>query len=124
MDAAAPADAAAVPPPPPAGGHPFPATAFYLDQGLQRVATSMRDAPPPELWRGVRSLRLTDGFVAYGCTELGHVLVHDPVAGGGLAAVGPDALLLKFSERQGGLRAADLRFLSCFPAEAGTCGRR
>ena len=35
-----------------------------------------------------------------------------------LAAVGPDALLLKFSERQGGLRAADLRFLSCFPAEA------
>ena len=30
----------------------------------------------------------------------------------------PDALLLKFSERQGGLRAADLRFLSCYPAEA------
>ena len=35
-----------------------------------------------------------------------------------IAAVGPDALLLKFSERQGGLRAADLRFLSCYPAEA------
>ena len=115
------AAAAAVPPPPPAGGHPFPATAFYLDQGLrrlQRVATSMRDAPPPELWRGVRSLRLTDGFVAYGCTELGAASCTAQLRAAALAAVGPDALLLKFSERQGGLRAADLRFLSCYPAEA------
>ena len=107
-----------MPPPLPAGGHPFPATAFYLDQGLQRVATSMRDAPPPELWRGVRSLRLTDGFVAYGCTELGASSCTTQLRAAALAAVGPDALLLKFSERQGGLRAADLRFLSCFPAEA------
>ena len=53
----------------------------------------------------------TGGNIAYNLARLG----VDPLL---LAAVGPDALLLKFSERQGGLRAADLRFLSCYPAEA------
>ena len=121
------AAAAAVPPPPPAGGHPFPATAFYLDQGLRRlrrVATSMRDAPPPELWRGVRSLRLTDGFVAYGCTELGAASCTAQLRAAALAAVGPDALLLKFSERQGGLRAADLASSRATRRRRSTCGRR
>ena len=62
--------------------------------------------PPHRRFRRVRLHRARSG------------VLHAQLRTAAIAAVGPDALLLKFSERQGGLRAADLRFLSCYPAEA------
>ena len=101
--------------------HPFPVTINLISEGISQLrsvgAASGADGPL-DLWRGLKQLKVGDGFGTEGGTELAPMSTTTALAVAVAYALSPHMLLFKVRTRNFMQRGADLGFLSAFPAEA------
>ena len=74
-----------------------------------------------DLWRGMRNLRMSDGFLRQGGTELAPMSTTTSLEVAATYSLGKTALLLKLHTSSFMERGADISYLSAFPAEKEVC---
>jgi hypothetical protein len=108
----------------PQGAHPLAWTTWFLSEGIRRLravhARAGYTGQPEDLWRGMRNLRLTDGFMAQrtGGTELAPMSTSTSLAVAAAYGASTGTLLFKIKVANAMVRGASLGWLSAFPTEA------
>ena len=112
---------------------PLPATTYFAEQGIRKlraVHAPYADGPAAAgpggggggplrvLWRGMRSVRVTEEFERLGGTELGFMSTTSDARVAVRYSLSHHALLLKVVVPDFMALGADLQWLSVFPGEA------
>ena len=102
--------------------HPFPVTVHLLTEGIKRLravegaAASKNDHVV--LWRGMRSLQVSDDFMREGGSEKAPMSTTRELDVAVRYSASACSVLLKLETSNFRERGADLSFLSAFPGEA------
>ena len=111
--------------------HPFPVTVYLIAEALKRLravageamgeamgASSAKAGPGTvALWRGMRNMAVTDGFLAKGGSELAPMSATTELAVAMRYALSEHSLLFKIVTKNFMERGVDISYLSCFPEE-------
>ena len=99
---------------------PLPVTTFHAERGIKKLRALHVDAAVQEavLWRGMRSVRVSDGFLSQGGTELAFMSTTRDLGVAVRYSLSAHSLIFKILVPDFISLGADLQWLSAFPGEA------
>lgn len=109
---------------PPTKPHPLAVTTYYISEGIKLLRSVAGGLPgahqPQDLWRGMKDLTISDGFLESGGTEFAcmSTTLSQETAFDFASSQAP--MILKLETKDFMSRGADISFLSVYPGESET----
>jgi hypothetical protein len=97
---------------------PLPVTTHFAASGIKKLRALHVDSGETILWRGMRNLKVANGFMEKGGTELAFMSTTRDLEVAVRYCLSPNSLLFKLVSPGFMTTGADIQWLSAFPGEA------